>query len=226
VRHKNFRTILSDNSAFLLPYLLMLCAGAVLMAMYPKDQVHIFINEHTYGKADLFFRFVTFLGDGVTVFVLAFLFLLFRVRNGLLLGLSGILTAAVTQFLKRQIFADHYRPKKFFEGVYNLHFIPGVENYTEHSFPSGHSAAAFALYFGIALLTENKTMKFLLFLLAATVAFSRVYLSQHFFNDIYAGSVIGIASTFIVYLFLWNYKPFENARWLNKSFLGKNASAV
>lgn len=196
------------------------------MNMYPKDSIHIFINENTYGKADQFFRFATFLGDGITVSILALVFLLYRVRNGMLLAISGILTALITQFLKRQVFSDHYRPKKYFDGVYNLHFIPGVENYAEHSFPSGHSAAAFTLYFGIALLVENKGIKFLLFLLACTVAFSRVYLSQHFFNDIYAGSTIGVASALLVYLFLWNYKPFENARWLDKSFLGKNISLL
>ncbi len=226
VNYKNIRALLIENSAFFLPYLIFLCAGGILIATYPKPQIHIYINEHTYGKADLFFRLATYLGDGVTVAIVALAFLLYKVRNGLLIALSGILTSIVTQFLKHQVFSNHVRPKKFFEGIYNLHFIPGVENYTEHSFPSGHSAAAFTLYLGIALLCKNKLLKFFLFLLAATVAFSRVYLSQHFFGDIYAGSAVGIASALFVYLLLWNYKPMEKANWMNKSFLGKNTPAL
>ncbi|MFR4852436.1 MAG: phosphatase PAP2 family protein [Butyricicoccus sp.] len=58
------------------------------------------------------------------------------------------------------------------------------------SFPSGHTlssfAAASALYF-----FHHKT-GFLAFLLAAAIAFSRLYASVHYPTDVLTGAVIGV----------------------------------
>ena len=35
--------------------------------------------------------------------------------------------------------------------------------------------------------------------MAILVGYSRIYLSQHFFEDVYAGSIIGVVITIIVY---------------------------
>ncbi len=66
------------------------------------------------------------------------------------------------------------------------------EQHIHHSFPSGHATAAFALFFCLGFLAEKKINEVIFFLLALTVAFSRVYLSQHFFEDITAGSFIAV----------------------------------
>ena len=47
-------------------------------------------------------------------------------------------------------------------------------------------------------MTENRTVKSGLFVVAVTVAFSRVYLSEHFFGDIYAGGLISLAIAMVV----------------------------
>jgi undecaprenyl-diphosphatase len=57
------------------------------------------------------------------------------------------------------------------------------------SFPSGHSASAFA--FGTAVSRELPIVSPLLFALAGTVAFSRVYLRVHYPSDVVLGSAIG-----------------------------------
>ncbi|HWY36960.1 MAG TPA: phosphatase PAP2 family protein, partial [Bacteroidia bacterium] len=85
-----------------------------------------------------------------------------------------------------------------------LTLIEGMreEQHIHHSFPSGHATAAFALFFCLAFFAGKSSSKALYFLLALTVAFSRVYLSQHFFEDITAGSFIAVFfSSLVCYFF-------------------------
>jgi undecaprenyl-diphosphatase len=71
-----------------------------------------------------------------------------------------------------------------------------------HSFPSGHVAATFVLWFGIALLLGSgrwrTPWRLLAWALAAvpvlTVAFSRVYRGMHFTTDVLAGLLLGAAA--------------------------------
>ncbi|HEV7230820.1 MAG TPA: phosphatase PAP2 family protein [Bacteroidia bacterium] len=227
MNNKTFKDLLKDNQAFLLPYLLFLLIGGLLIALYPKPAIHLYINEHSQGLADTFFRCVTWLGDGVTVAIVALFFLFWEVRSGLLLAISGILAGIFTQSLKRTVFSDMERPKKFFEDLHQqLHLVPGVENYGGHTFPSGHTASAFALYFSLAILCKNKPLKMILFFLALLVGFSRVYLSQHFFNDIYAGSLVGIGSALLTWLLLTRASFFRNAGWVGYSILRRKSISL
>ena len=108
-----------------------------------------------------------------------------------------------------------FRPKKFFEGIHDLYFVPGVDNYLYNSFPSGHSTCAFALYFALSLILDNKIIKSICFTIALLVAYSRVYLSQHFFEDVYAGSLIGVVTTIIIFYLLGKI----NKAWMEKSLV-------
>ena len=59
-----------------------------------------------------------------------------------------------------------------------------------HSFPSGHSATAFACATVLAALTPRWRLPF--FVLAALIAFSRLYNGVHYPTDVLAGSVLGV----------------------------------
>jgi len=150
----------------------------------------------------------------MTVLVVIIL-LVVNYRYSLLVAVSNILASEFTQLLKHTVFEDALRPKKFFEGVHDLYFVPGVENYSYHSFPSGHSTSAFALYFALTLIVEDKFMKGVFFTIALLVGYSRVYLSQHFFGDIYAGSLIGVIITLITY---WAIQKI-NTPWMDRSLI-------
>jgi membrane-associated phospholipid phosphatase len=83
-----------------------------------------------------------------------------------------------------------------------FHQVPGVELHLLHSFPSGHATTAFALFFLLALINQNKGLQIFFLIAALIAAFSRVYLSQHFLSDVLAGSAIGMFSASIIFLLM------------------------
>jgi undecaprenyl-diphosphatase len=60
-----------------------------------------------------------------------------------------------------------------------------------HSFPSGHATASFACATALALLLPG--LRVPLYLLAAAVAWSRVYVGVHYPLDVLAGAALGVA---------------------------------
>jgi len=68
---------------------------------------------------------------------------------------------------------------------------PLMEVPTTSSFPSGHAATSFACALILARVAPRLTVP--LFVLAALIAFSRVYVGVHYPFDVLAGTVLGIA---------------------------------
>ncbi|HKN93851.1 MAG TPA: phosphatase PAP2 family protein [Thermoleophilaceae bacterium] len=64
-------------------------------------------------------------------------------------------------------------------------------------FPSDHATAAFALAMGLWL--YDRTIGAIAFILAAIVAFARVYVGVHYPSDVVAGALIGMAVALILY---------------------------
>jgi len=89
-----------------------------------------------------------------------------------------------------------------------------------HSFPSGHTVTAFSTAVVITYWCKNKGWGLPLLLVAILVGYSRMYLSEHFFEDVTAGSVIGVITT--VCLISWLYrKPFWYSEKWNMGLLSQ-----
>jgi membrane-associated phospholipid phosphatase len=149
------------------------------------------------------FKLLTYLGDGYFTLIVVGLILFYHVKDALFILFAYVCSGGITQILKYGFFDDVNRP--FFFSSYHglkLKIVEGVDMHIHNSFPSGHSTAAFSLFICFALLSTNKAVKFACFIMALLVAFSRVYLSQHFFEDIYTASVIAaITATSLYFLF-------------------------
>lgn len=65
-----------------------------------------------------------------------------------------------------------------------------------YSFPSGHSASSFAA--ATAIFLHNKRLGIGAYVLAACIAFSRLYFYVHFPTDVLFGSLLGVLIGFLV----------------------------
>ncbi|MFK0045878.1 bifunctional phosphatase PAP2/diacylglycerol kinase family protein [Streptomyces sp. NPDC090741] len=86
------------------------------------------------------------------------------------------------------------RPRPLLEGVPEVRRL--VTQPSTTSFPSGHSASAFAFTTGLALGAPGWGT--VLAPVAASVAFSRVYTGVHYPSDVAAGAALGVAAGLVV----------------------------
>ncbi|MFI1646190.1 bifunctional phosphatase PAP2/diacylglycerol kinase family protein [Streptomyces avidinii] len=86
------------------------------------------------------------------------------------------------------------RPRPLLEGVPLIRQLATQPQTT--SFPSGHSASAFAFATGVALASPGWGAA--LAPVAASVAFSRVYTGVHYPSDVLAGASLGVLAGFVV----------------------------
>jgi len=191
--------------------------GLWLILAVPKGELEVDLNRHHTIELDYFFSFITNLGDGnVSVAIIILLFFR-KIYYAIFATISFIFSTLVVHFFKRIIFTDMPRPSVFLDKKLNLHYVQGVEIWGANSFPSGHTAGAFAIFLVLAIVYRNKYFDVVFFMLSFLVGLSRVYLLQHFFVDTYFGAIIGVVTTLLVYYFTY-YK----ANWIDNSMLNKS----
>ena len=163
------------------------------MIKYGKGPSHLIVNEWYSPMADVFFKYVTHLGDGA-MFALVILILLFvKIRWAFYELFAALMTLIFVFITKQLIFKGAPRPTNFFENSETLHLVEGVKMHTMNSFPSGHTITAFAIFIILAMVVKKQYLKILFTAIAILAGFSRVYLSQHFLEDIFSGALIGVA---------------------------------
>lgn len=211
------KELILKNRWFFLPYSVFLLIWAALLFSYSKPELHILLNKAHSPFFDIFFKYATHLGDGAVIALLAVVFLFVKYRY-FFAFLFGSLSAALVVNLFKKVFLDEmYRPSKYFElfETYKLHLVEGVKLHSLQSFPSGHTATAFSVFLMLALITKNRWAKLTLFFGAVLVAYSRVYLSQHFVIDITVGSIISVVLMLVSFWWVQNWQK----SWLDNSVL-------
>ena len=209
------KKLIRQNLSYFIPYFIFLGIAIPAILIYPKLELHLLTNSYHSGFADVFFKTITFLGDGTAPFIIAIPFLFFSFRKTLILLVAGNIAGIIAQLLKRMVFSDSKRPWAYFRETEGFHTVQGVDLHSSFSFPSGHSATVFALSICLATFVKHPLWKVLLLIIAVFTAYSRVYISQHFLVDICVGSLTGI---FFGLLSLWIINQ-RKAAWLDLSLL-------
>lgn len=140
-----------------------------------------------------FMKSVTFLGNGGWFWILCAVVLLAvpkTRKTGYAVALSLIFGAIVTNLLLKNIVA---RPRPFAE-IEAL--IPMITKPKDFSFPSGHTTASFAVAL-VMLRMLPKKFGIPAVVLAALVAFSRLYLGVHYPTDVLTGFVIALVGSML-----------------------------
>ncbi len=179
----------------------------------PKETAILWFVPHRTFLLNYFFRFATFFGEPAVYFLIIILHLVFK-KNKQAIALSILGGGNILLSYGFKTYFQALRPVLFLEysGARQdlLGHIPGVEFLSgATSFPSGHTISAFALYGLLAYLLSNK-WQIPLLSIAVLVGISRMYLGQHFLEDVLAGAIIGLFWASLVYFFYDFTQPNKN----------------
>ncbi len=222
------------NAPFLVCSLLLLCLIGYVLLAYDKAAIHLWMNGCHTPFLDFFFRYYTLVGEWIP-YIFVFLLLFYKAGWATYLLSSVVVSGLLSQRFKYVFDTD--RPYKYFADHLpdvQLPFVDGGELSKFYSFPSGHTTTFFALFLCLGIVatdyiaqsrkphTQSKTAvaSIVCFLLAVIGAYSRIYLSQHFLEDIFGGMILGIVTTLLLYLVVprlqttrfwdWNFYQLRN----------------
>ena len=193
---------------FLVPTLVLALILAVALLIVPKAELHLALCQPHTPFLDTIIPFFTNLVDWLP-YLIVVLLLFYRAGWSTFLASNLLLTTLIVQPIKHIVHAP--RPLTWFAEYMpdiTLPLVEGVRMNHWLSFPSGHTATFFALFFCVSIILCAENIKgkyilsFLCFLCASFGAYTRIYLSQHFALDIFAGILIAVCSTLILYFFL------------------------
>lgn len=218
---RNIKDILNKIKGFLYPYLVVVLICTIIKITFTKEEIYFYINSLHFHFGDLFFPKMTELGSTAFATIMTlFLALWVSYRSAFLLGTAYLFTAAVNFPLKFIFHAA--RPFVYFKDMHShIYFVPGVDvlaNY--YSFPSGHTVCAFTGAVVATYITKPKYWGILYLLLAMLVGYSRMYMSEHFYEDVFAGTIVGTSLTIVWLRIATRFSFLYKDSW-RKSLLSK-----
>ncbi len=188
----------------------------LLFLVHDKGDIVLAINSLHHPVLDAVFIHLTQLGDGITFLFLALILLTVKFRYTLITALTGGVHALVVGIMKKGFFSHVPRPRNFFDAEAGLNLLNNVDVHGWMSFPSGHTATAFGMALLISLIAKNRIATVLFMTNALLIGFSRMYLLQHFYADVFSGLVIGFLSTLSVW---WAFEQISLPAWANRRLM-------
>ena len=231
------KKLFQQNIVFIGLSLILLGVLGLALLYIPQGELHLLLCDRHTPARDIFYKYYTQVAEWFPYVVCVALLLFSRIGDGVFASAAMILSALTTQLFKNIINAP--RPIKWFElnmPDVQLPLTPGVEVHSWFSFPSGHTTSFFALAFVVSILfsretstsslsSTNRSYNYLfqtaLFFLAALGCYSRIYFSQHFARDVFAGILVGVIVTAVCYAVFSRY---EDKKWYNYRLLGRKSS--
>ena len=222
------KEILKRNSIFLGLSLILIVVLGLALLYIPQGDLHLWLCDRHTPARDIFYRYYTRVAEWFPYVVCVYLLAFGRIGEGVFATSALVLSSLTTQVLKHIIQAP--RPLTWFAEHMpdvQLPLAEGVRMNYWLSFPSGHTTSFFALALVVCMIYTRETretretsttsttsgiIQTLLFYLAALGGYSRIYLSQHFPKDVFAGMIIGIGITLLCYVVFYRLK---DQKWFN-----------
>ncbi len=180
---------------------ILMAFGGFILSVGHAESFRLLNGYHNV-PANGFFRYVTHLGDGIFILALAAVFAIFKRYQWSIGVVAGYLLSGIFAQLGKKLL-NLPRPLTYFENLNeSIYQVPGVNTHAMGSFPSGHTTSVFALMVYLVLALPPGKYKWLLVLAAILVGYSRIYLSQHFPVDVWAGALIGSICGIVVFIWL------------------------
>jgi membrane-associated phospholipid phosphatase len=192
------RKLIREHRFFLGIFAVYLVLGAFGFLFYKQGEETLFFDRHHTVFLDNFFWICTSLAEWGFLTSIGIILLFTRLKYFFIYLIDISLVG-------------------FFSGQYKLHFVEGVPILTVNSFPSGHTAVAFAVFFLLAIFIKRTSASMILLLMALLVGLSRMYLLEHFWIDVYFGSLTGMLITVLVYIALQKSMIHSDSKLLNLS---------
>lgn len=150
-------------------------------------------------------RIFTELGNGGIVWILTGLVCIFFKKSrrcGVLMLLTMLMCLILGNGVIKNLVA---RPRPF--QAFDREIVLLIPPPGEYSFPSGHTLHSFAA--AVTIFLHNKKAGAAALLLAALIAFSRLYFFVHFPTDVLAGVVLGTLAALLVYALAKKVRPLK-----------------
>jgi membrane-associated phospholipid phosphatase len=181
---QNLLNEIKSNKIYFYTFIFLLFLSFSCIGFYGKSASFIFLNSYHSFWLNFFFINYTFIGDGIfACCLIGLLYFYFKNKNlAINVFYSFLISGLGAQIIKNMV--NSPRPKLYFEPGTYLNFIDGVSKSGYSSFPSGHTATAFAIATVLVLTMKNKNWQLLILSAAVLVGYSRVYLAQHFLIDV------------------------------------------
>ena len=191
-----------------MPALVLALVLSIAILVVPKAELHLALCQPHTRFLDALVPVFTDLVDWLP-YLCVVLLLFYRAGWATFLASNLLLSTLIVQPIKHLVHAP--RPLTWFaENMpdVTLPLVEGVRMNQWLSFPSGHTTTFFVLFYSLSIIlcaenVKGKTiLSILCFLCASFGAYTRIYLSQHFALDIFAGILIAVFSTLVLYYFL------------------------
>ena len=130
-----------------------------------------------------FFKVITLLGNTGTIWIFLSIFLL-CIKSTRKIGLTCATSLLTSFIINNLILKNLFARTRPYEVISNLNALIPFPN--DYSFPSGHTAASFAVA-TVIFLTMPKKYGIPALILAVLVSFSRLYLGVHYPTDVIFG---------------------------------------
>ena len=189
--------MLKSEKYFLIPFVIIWIVGLIFWVITDKIGMHLVLNGFHTSVLDVFFKYFTQVGGWVPCAVGSVLLLFRKWKIATVVLVGQLIATLITTPIKRIIRAP--RPSVILSELgIDFPMVEGVDLHSTLSFPSGHTSAAFAFCFAVALFCTKWWQKMLCLLVAIFCGYSRIYLSQHFLEDVLAGSGVGVVSILLL----------------------------